>query len=243
MIRLETEVIHHPQGSEGWLRERAGVFTGSNFHLAKDRLSSGPRVGDWSAAALKEARKLAFERATNHLLDDTKFRTPHMDRGNRLEDSARKRHAELIDVFEIAQCGLVRTTDKKFGASVDGLIDADGGAEYKAFTDPDKVFEVLTQNNTDMVMAQVQGGMLLTGRSWWHFGLYHPALSQLGCDLNIIEIERDEAYIEELWEAMKSFDALIEDLRSQIIEAKPAPLKYPCLAGGAQAAPNENILF
>lgn len=229
MITLETEILTAEQGTVEWLNDRAGVFSGSNFHLAMGRLKSGKNKGGWAAEAEKEANKLAFERASGQILDDTGFKTPHMSRGNNLEPEAREAHAIAIDVLEIAQCGFIRTTDRRFGVSVDGVIDDNGGAEYKCFTEANKVYEVLTAAQTDMVTAQVQGGMLLTGWSWWHFGLYHPALKEIGRAINIIEIERDDEYIEELWHNMQLFDALVEERKFAILESKQAPLKHPAM--------------
>jgi hypothetical protein len=242
---LETEVLTAEQGSKQWHLDRAGVFSGSNFHLCMKRLASGPNAGDWSAAAYKEARKLAFERATNSLLDDTPLRTRYTTRGNEEEINARIIHAELIDVLEIEQCGLIRTIDGRYGVSVDGLIDDDGGAEYKCFTDADKVIEIITNNRTDLVTPQVQGGMLLTNRDWWHFGLYHPSLKVLGRDLNIIEIERDETYIEELWHNMQLFNDLVEEIKDGLLNTRQTALKYPrpFIPGGAPIKTNEQPSF
>ncbi|WP_372809360.1 lambda exonuclease family protein [Litorivivens sp.] len=227
MITLETEVIHVEQGTDEWLAERAGLFSGSNFHLCMERLKSGKNKGGWTSAAESEANKLAFERACGGVLDDTGFQGAHARRGNALEPEAREEHAKAIDILEIEQCGIIRTVDRKFGVSVDGLIDDDGGSEYKCFTEASKVYEVLTASETDMVTAQVQGGMLLSGRKWWHFGLYHPALKAIGRSINIIEIERDDEYIEELWENMRLFDALIEEKKQAILGSVQQPLKYP----------------
>ena len=69
--------------------------------------------------------------------------------------------------------------------------------------------------------------MWLTGRSWWHFGLYHPGLKKIGRDLSVIEIERDEAYIDELRTELAIFDNYVESIKQDILNSHQAPLKYP----------------
>lgn len=223
---LDTEICTAPQGSIKWLEDRAGVITGSKFHLVMDKLKSGPNAGGYKAEAIKYARELALERIIGGLLDDTKFKGAHADRGNELEDNARTAHEDLAECI-VYPAGFIRTTDRKFGVSVDGLIGANGGSEYKCFTDADKVIEILVNGVSDMVMAQVQGGMLLTNRDWWHFGLYHPGLKVIGRDISIIEIERDEEYIQQLLIELQLFNEFIERIKQEILDSKQSPLKYP----------------
>lgn len=228
------EICTNPQGTDEWLNDRAGVISGSNFHLFKDKAKTGPNAGGYTAAAIKYARKLAFERVIGGLLDDTEYRGAHAKRGNTLEPDACTAHEDFAECF-VYPAGFVRTTDRKFGISADGFIGTSGGAEYKAFTDANKVFEILVNGLDDMVMAQVQGGMWLSDRDWWHFGLYHPGLKIIGRDISVIEIERDEAYIQELSQEAHLFDQFVEELKQQIVESRQAPLKYPATAAPVAA--------
>tara|TARA_R110002072_G_scaffold21764_2_gene76780 strand:+ start:1403 stop:2131 length:729 start_codon:yes stop_codon:yes gene_type:complete len=218
-----TELCTAPQGSVQWLNDRAGVITGSMFHVVMDKLKNG---GGYKASAIKYARQLALERIIGGLLDDTEYKTAHAGRGNDLENDARTAHEDLAGCI-VFEAGFIRTLDRKFGISADGLIGADGGSEYKCFTDADKVIEVIVNGLSDVVTAQVQGAMWLTGRSWWHFGLYHPGLKKIGRDLSVIEIERDEAYIDELRTELAIFDNYVESIKQDILNSHQAPLKYP----------------
>src|SRR5690606_31525232 len=97
--------------------------------------------------------------------------------------------------FTVRSCGFVATEDGKFGASADGLIGDDGGSEYKCLIDPARIREILLHNSIAEFMDQVQGGMWITGRKWWHFCLYCPALESVGKALTVFEVARDDDYI------------------------------------------------
>lgn len=172
------------------------------------RALSGEKVGDFSDAAKDYAFRLAVERISGEPLDDGGFSTYAMRRGQQLEPEARDAHSFICDV-EITPAGFVVTTDGKFGASADGLIGADGGAEYKCLIDPARIREILLSRDISEFMDQVQGGMWVTGRKFWHFCLYCPALSSIGKSLTMFVVDRDDDYIEAMESDLIEFDNLV----------------------------------
>ncbi|WNZ54813.1 YqaJ viral recombinase family protein [Microbulbifer sp. MKSA007] len=202
------------QGSEEWHRERAGAITASNFSEVRKRLKSGKNKGDFTVAAHDYAFRLAVERISGEPLDGG-FQTWAMKRGNELEPEARAAHEDKIDMF-IEQTGLVLTDDRKFGASADGLIGEDGGSEYKCLVSPERLRTILLDENLDEFKDQIQGCMWLTGRKWWHFVLYCPALEKIGKALTVRKMERDDNYINELEMDLLKFDKLVEEYRSNL---------------------------
>ncbi|WP_444959697.1 lambda exonuclease family protein [Microbulbifer sp. VVAC002] len=204
------------QGSEEWHRERAGAITASNFSEVRKRLKSGKNKGDFTAAAHDYAFRLAVERISGEPLDGG-FQTWAMKRGNELEPEARAAHEDKIDMF-IEQTGLVLTDDRKFGASADGLIGEDGGSEYKCLVSPERLRTILLDENLDEFKDQIQGCMWLTGRKWWHFVLYCPALDKIGKALTVRKMERDDNYINELEMDLLKFDKLVEEYRSNLTQ-------------------------
>ena len=202
------------QGSEEWHQARAGVITASNFIEVRKRLKSGKNKGDYTGAAHDYAFRLAVERISGEPLDGG-FQTWAMKRGNELEPEARLAHEDHIDTF-IEQTGIVLTEDRKFGASADGLIGEDGGAEYKCLVSPERLRSILLDENLDDFKDQIQGCLWLTGRKWWHFVLYCPALAKIGKALTVREIKRDDAYIAELEKDLIAFDGLVEEYRQQL---------------------------
>lgn len=231
---MKTVVYHVEQGSEEWFRLRAGAITASEFATARATLKSGKDKGSPTAAARNLAFRLAIERISGEPLDEG-FEPWQAKRGRELEADARTQHALTIN-RPIEAIGFVGTEDGKFGASADGLIGEDGGAEYKAFLSPEKLRSIIIENDWSDIREQAQGCMWLTGRKWWHVVLYCPALEPAGRDLIIHEEHRDDEFIAEMERDLWAFDRLVESYRQQIQsgandpeEHQPEPLSE---AGG-----------
>lgn len=185
---------------------------------AIERALAGLPVGDWSETAKDYAFRLAIERISGQPLDDG-FQTWAMARGHELEPAARLAH-ELATGLTVKRCGVVLTDDAAFGCSADGLIGEDGGAEYKCLIDPGRLRQVLIDNDLSDFEDQVQGCMWLTGRRYWHFGLYCPALQSIGKDLWLHEWKRDDNYIEKMEQDLVAFKALV-DANEAALRASP----------------------
>jgi hypothetical protein len=207
-------IVKCEQGSDEWHQSRAGAITASNFAEIRKRLKSGTNKGNYTSTAHDYAFRLAVERISGEPLDGG-FQTWAMRRGNELEPEARLAHEEYIDQF-IEQTGIVLTDDRKFGASADGLIGADGGSEYKCLVSPERLRNILLDENLNEFKDQVQGCMWLTGRQWWHFVLYCPALEKIGKALTVREVKRDDNYIAELEKDLIQFDGLVEKYRQEL---------------------------
>lgn len=172
------------------------------------RAIEGLPVGDFSEAAKNYAFRLAIERISKQPLDEG-FETWAMKRGHELEPEARQRHEEHASVTVMA-CGFVTTPDNVFGASADGLIDLDGGAEYKCLVDPMRLRTCLIDNDISEFMDQVYGGMWITGRSWWDFCIYCPALQPTGRDFTRWRVPRNDDYISTMEAELLEFKCLVD---------------------------------
>lgn len=192
----------------------AGYKAAPRAQVVKDALA-GKKVGDFSDAAKDYAFRLAVERISGEPLDEGGFSTYAMRRGQELEQDARDAHAFHRDVV-VQTAGFVVTADGKFGASADGLIGRDGGAEYKCLIDPARIREIVLSGNIDEFKDQVQGGMWITGRQWWHFCLYCPALASVGKALTVFDVPRDDDYIEALEADLIEFDRLVTSYESAL---------------------------
>lgn len=166
------------------------------------RALNGEKIGDWSDAAKDYAFRLAIERISGEPLDEG-FETFAIKRGHELEPVARMEHEARTGLF-VQRCGFMKTDDGVFGVSVDGLINDDGGSEYKCFIAPDKLRSIYIDGDISEVHDQSMGGMWISGRKWWHNCLYCPALESVGKQFWYQEFKRDDDYIEkmeaELWE-------------------------------------------
>lgn len=172
------------------------------------RALKGEVVGEYSDAAKDYAFRLAIERISGSPLDEG-FETWSMRRGHELEPQARMEH-EMQTGLIVQRAGFVMTDDGRFGASADGLINDDGGSEYKCFVDPARLRAIYMDNDFSEIADQAQGCMWLTGRKWWHICLYCPALEMVGKQLWWREFKRDEAFIEQLESDLWEFSVLVD---------------------------------
>jgi hypothetical protein len=179
---------------------------------------AGERVGDYTSAAKDYAFRLAVERITGKPLDGG-FSTWAMQRGNELEPEARLLHEQRIGVM-IEHAGFVISRCGRFGASADGLIAPEGGSEYKCLVDPARMRQVIVEQDLSEFMDQMQGGMWITGRKWWHYGLYCPDLKEAGKDLILHHVARDDEYIAALEADVLAFDRYVEHCKTKILEAE-----------------------
>lgn len=177
---------------------------------------AGEPVGDFSDTAKAYAFRLAVERISGQPLDEMdQFQTYSMRRGQELEPAARAAHEFVFDI-SVTPCGFVMTEDRKFGASADGLIGTDGGSEYKCLIDPTRIRDVILSGDISEFTDQVQGCLWLTGRAWWHFGLYVPALASIGRELTVFNVPRDDDYIDAMAADLLAFDALVCEYESAL---------------------------
>lgn len=199
--------------SEAKAREIAGYKAAPTSETVK-RALSGERIGDFSNGARDYAFRLAIERISGQPLDEG-YETFAMRRGHDLEPAARAAH-EIEAGVVVQRCGFVLTDDRVFGASADGLIGEHGGAEYKCLIDPARLRGVLVDDDLTEFADQVQGCLWLTGRRWWHFALYCPALEPIGRALWWREIQRDDEYIEAMERDLLEFRALVDETEARL---------------------------
>lgn len=203
------KLIHCDQGSPEWHAARAGCITASMFKTARAKLK---RSGEPTEAALDYAFGLAIERISGVPLDEG-FETWQMRRGHELEPAARLAHEASAGVI-VQRAGFVTTDDGVFGASADGLIDDDAGSEYKCLIGSASLRDVLLDDDISDYVDQIQGCMWITGRRYWHFALYCPALAAANLDLTWRRVERDDDYIEALETDLMAFKAIVDENES-----------------------------
>lgn len=187
---------------------KVGYKTKPRLTETVQRAIDGLPVGDFSEAAKNYAFRLAIERISSEPLDEG-FETWAMKRGHELEPMARAAHEQHADLL-VEPCGFVTTIDSAFGASADGLIATDGGAEYKCLIDPLRLRTSLIDNDISEFMDQVQGGMWITGRTWWDFCIYCPALASIGRDFTRWRVPRDDDYINTMETELLEFKQLVD---------------------------------
>lgn len=198
---------------------KAGYKSKPKLTETVQRAIEGLPVGDFSEAGKNYAFRTAIERISRVPLDEG-FETWQMKRGHELEPQARLLHEHHAQVA-VDACGFVTTPDALFGASADGLVGMDGGAEYKCLVSPERLRDTLVLNDISDFMDQVQGGLWITGRAWWDFCIYCPALEPVGRDFCRWRVPRNDDYIAALELDLIEFSHLVASYEAEL--RKPLP--------------------
>tara|TARA_R110000796_G_scaffold99184_1_gene207103 strand:- start:1536 stop:2138 length:603 start_codon:yes stop_codon:yes gene_type:complete len=177
-------IIDFEQGSKEWLQSRLGCPSGSNF----DKLITS--TGKPSTQSQGYINQLIAEILTNKT---TEVRVNEaMQRGTDLEPEAREFY-ELAAGVEVLQTGFIKHSNLEAGVSPDGLVGDDGGLEIKC---PSPSWHCAYLRSGDLpakYVAQVQGCLWITNRSWWDFMSYHEEMRSM-----IVRVWRDEDFIRNL---------------------------------------------
>lgn len=193
------EIFNFPQGTEAWFKCRLGIATASCF---KDILAKGK-----GATRRTYMLKLAGERITGNGMDN--YSNYNMERGHLQEGVARALYAERSGNDDVQLCGFMRRGP--VGYSPDGLIDDDGGLEIKTKFAHLQAHVLLTDEVPEEHVAQIQGGLLVSGRKWMDFVSYCPEMP-----IFIKRVERDEAYLDALEKEIYKFNSELNDVVEMI---------------------------
>jgi exodeoxyribonuclease (lambda-induced) len=199
------------QGSPEWLAERRGVITGSRFADCRSRLKSGAP----SAACLAYAQDLARERLGG--TSAPTFSNAAMRMGTEQEPFARMAYERAGGTFVI-EAGFCCTDDRKFGVSVDGLIDDLGIYECKTMVSSATLFEAVVKGDISAYTDQCEGCMWLLQRDWVDLHLWVPDLPAFS---KVIRITRNDDRIEGLEKDLVWFDGLVSEFESQLRKVVP----------------------
>lgn len=187
------------QGSPEWLEARRGIVTAST-------------VGRLVTPTLKVARNdtargyllnLAAERITGHI--EPVFVNADMQRGTDEEPIARDAYADHRGVT-VQEVGFMTTTidGATVGFSPDGLVGEDGLIEIKSRRQKKQVSTILANQVPAENMAQIQTGLLVSGRQWCDFISYSN-----GMHLYITRVWPDTTWQQAIKEAVHEAETTI----------------------------------
>lgn len=197
---MEGLIVHTaPQGSEAWLESRRGVITGSRFRDCRDKLKGGAPSKKCLSYAMDVARERVGGRAADAFVNSA------MRFGTEQEPFARSAYEASTGHF-VDEAGFITTPDKKFGVSVDGLVDHDGIIEIKTMVSSDTLFRAVVDGDISDYIDQCNGAMWLLGRKWVDLVLWAPDLDCIGRRMTIHRIVRDDNRINELEADLMDFE-------------------------------------
>lgn len=215
------------QGSDVWKALRAGRITASRAKDARDFLKGGAP----SAKQKAYAAQVAVERIAGVPLDMV-FETAQMREGRALEAEARRMY-EVQTGYVVEEVTAISTDDDVFLYSPDGLVEADGLLEVKCLFSPERILAILAGGDISDFRDQGLFGLWSSNRKWIDYMLRCPALDCVGMGHRIIRLDRNEAEIEALEEAMLKFKAVVD---SHIDLIRGNPLYCEPAAAGVEEA-------
>ena len=206
-----SDLQHIPQNSDEWLKARLGKITASKVAEVLAMTRNGP-----SERRSKYMWQLVSERLTG---DFTRtYTNDAMLWGIENEPLAREFYEAMNDV-SVEQVGLYVHPRFDFAAaSPDGLVGDDGLLEIKCLTSVNHFKAIYDNEPPKDYLPQVHWQMACTGRAWCDLTLFDPRVP-LKMQLKVFRIERDDAEVTRLEEAVEAFnqeiEAVIETLRSK----------------------------
>lgn len=198
------------QGTDEWLRERAGKVTASAL--------SNVMMAKTTAGYQGYMAQLICERLTGEPVET--FKSAAMENGNETEPQARAFY-ELETGNEVVECGFVTHYPlEQSGASPDGLIGELGMVEIKC-PQPAKHIKNLMGGKIDRAyILQMQWQMACTGREWCDFVSFNPTFPP-HLQLHVQRVSFDAEMQEEIRAAVTTFLAEI-DAKIRVLEARAA---------------------
>ena len=206
-------LITADQRSDAWMKARAGRITASRAADLMAKTRSGT-----SASRANLIATLAVERLTRQCVET--YTNAAMARGTDLEPEARAAY-EIATGRIVEEVGFGVHDELDFvGASVDGLLDADGVLELKAPAAMAKHLDALrTGAHAVEYRWQVMCQMFVTGRAWADVASYDPRWPE-PLQLAITRVHRDEAAISalraECIAAHQEVEALVRELQQRV---------------------------
>lgn len=198
------------QESADWMLARCGMFTASRAAKLMAKLRNGrPAASRGELLAL-----LAIERLTGTPVDT--YQNDAMRRGTELEGEARDAYS-FATGSAVVEAGFVLSDDlPNTGCSPDGMVGDDGLVELKCPANMAKHLDALRSgDHAKEYRWQLQHQLMVTGRAWVDAASYDPRYPN-HLQLAIVRVERDEAAITELREAITAADVEVAAIVSEL---------------------------
>lgn len=197
------------QESQDWMLARCGKFTASRASDLMARTKTGPSASRRNLLAL-----LAVERLTGQPVEG--YQNDAMRRGTELEAEARDAYS-FSTGNAVEEAGFVECSDlPNTGCSPDGLIGDDGLLEIKCPASMAKHLDALrSAAHADEYRWQLQHQLMVTGRAWVDAVSYDPRYPE-NLQLAIVRVDRDEAAITELRDAITAADVEVAAIVSEL---------------------------
>ena len=198
-LRVFKELV---QGTEEWLYQRCGIITASVVGQLITPKTIKPAANDYSRALTMH---LAAERITGWV--EPVRPNAAMERGTLDEPYARDAYSA-----NYAPAKEIGFMDRDFGwgrigYSPDGLVGDDGLIEIKSRNQKIQLKTILFDEVPLENMAQIQCGLLVSGRDWLDYVSYSG-----GMPLYVKRVQPDTRWFDAITEAVKTFETTVTEM-------------------------------
>ena len=195
------------QGSDEWHDARRGIVTAS---VVGKLLTPTLKVAD-NDTSRGLAATLVAERITG--LTESSFTNDDMWRGVVSEPIARDLYSAHYQQAEEIGFLLLEEDGWQLGYSPDGLVGVDGLIEVKAPRPKTHIGTILADAVPTQHLAQIQAGLVVTGRAWCDFVSFAGGLPMF-----VKRVHPDPAWFEAIEAACRAFEsaavAMVADYRT-----------------------------
>ncbi len=207
------------QGTEEWLKLRCGVITASEIKTILTP-SGKPASNDKARAYIWQK---ASERITGFL--EPAFETRDMLRGHDDEGFAKHEYSRHFE--PVSDCGFITEEfigGVTIGYSPDGLVGNTGLIECKSRKPKFQIETLLNYQKSKEIpsefMAQIQAGLMVTGREWCDFISYSGGLPMI-----TIRVFPDRIYQARIIDAVYEAEQQIKDIVTRYQSALESGMK------------------
>ena len=192
------------QGTDEWLELRRGIVTAS---VVGQLLTATGRPAS-NDTSRRLTLSLVAERITGCI--EPVWINDDMMRGHDVEPIARNLYAEHFAEGEpVTEAGFMTRDDWGWvlGYSPDGLVGDHGLLEVKAPRAKGQLATILSGQVPAHHMAQIQAGLLVSGREWLDFISYHGGMPPF-----IKRVYADAKWAESIVDAVSAFEQVAEEM-------------------------------
>jgi hypothetical protein len=197
------------QGTDEWLDQRRGIVTASVVSRLITPSTIRPANNPDSRALTAQ---LAAERITGWT--DPTYMSDDMLRGIEDEPRARDLYAEHYAPVDEVGFMVLEQDGWRLGYSPDGLVGDDGLIEVKSRRPKKHLQTILADEVPAENMAQIQAGLLVSGRDWLDYVSYCG-----GMPLWVKRVRTDKRWHDAIVTAVAAFEDAVNDMTASYLKA------------------------
>lgn len=209
------KIIQCTQGDSTWFSARAGRVTASKVAAVLNFLKRGGESAERAAYRVQLAAEILTGQPTME-----GFVTSYMQWGTENEPYARAAYEVRNDVSVDTVGFVIHPTIDRAGASPDGLVGKDGGAEFKNPKTSTHIEYMLAGVVPPEYEPQVMMNIECCEREWWDFNSFDSRLP-LRHQLFTVRVYRNEARIAEINQGIADFNGEVDALIARLNEMNP----------------------